>query len=160
MRSICFAVLVLVAAGVAPARAQSLMGITATGKQVRVAQGGEVPWKKDVLKWVPPEYPNRDRYIGNAGSGLYRLVFDPKSGVVSKVETVRANAYPSLNDAAITSLKGWRIRPGSWRAFETTVTYHWSPTRGEALSYMRGVQAEEEKRKAAKAGKSGNSKPH
>jgi hypothetical protein len=40
------------------------------------------------------------------------------------------------------------------------VTYHWSPTRGEALSYMRRVQAEEEKRKAAKATKSGNSKQH
>ena len=133
----------------ATAHAQGVTGTTAAGKHVRVPDGEEVPWKDDVVHWVPPHYPNRDRYIGNHGTGRFRLVFDPKTGAVARVEKLRSTGYASLDQAATSALEQWRVRPQTWRTFDMVVSYRWWPTRAGAMSEIHRLEAEQKKRKAA-----------
>lgn len=147
MRAAIVALLLSIAAGVGGVSAQSITGMTASGKQVRVEEGDETPWQQDLLKWVPPGYPPRDAYIGNRGKGHYRLWFDLKTGAVSKVDTVRSTGYASLDQAAAHALNQWRVRPGTWRAFEVSINFAWQPTYGAAMSEFRRLTAEKERRK-------------
>ena len=139
-RMLLLAVAVCCTAGVAAAHGDRATGVTAGGKQVSSGPGEEPPWKTDIVRWVGPEYPNRDRYIGNEGTGYFRLSFDVKTGEVLKVLTLRSTGYASLDKAATTALEQWRVKPGSWRTFDVPITYAWAPTQGAAMARARRLR--------------------
>jgi TonB family protein len=134
---VCFAL------SVAPAKlfAQPEVAITASGKTVTVATGQKPPWRADLINIAPVEYPYRDRMRNNQGSGLFRVTLDPKTGRVTDVTVRKSVGYTSLDDAAISALRQFRLRPGKWKQFDFPVTFEMARNREEAMEKMRRRQA-------------------
>lgn len=55
------------------AQEPGVIGITATGMEVRPRGLEKPPWLKDVIKIADPSYPYHDRYVGNEGQGVIAL---------------------------------------------------------------------------------------
>ncbi len=102
----------------AASRADDVVGITASGERVIAQPGKDAPWKKDITKSVRPIYPPKDEATGREGWGRFRLLIDPKSGVIAKVIITHSTGYPSLDNAFIAALQQWRVRPGTWQSFD------------------------------------------
>jgi TonB family protein len=58
-----------------------------------------------------PEYPEEARHEHLQGAGLFRLIIDEKSGTVSSVHVKQSTGHRILDEAAIRTLKDWRVRP-------------------------------------------------
>src|SRR4051794_36157554 len=71
------------------------------------------PWQKDLVRTVPPVYPYNDRAAWREGAGVFHLVLD-STGSVLQVTVKRSTGQWSLDKAAMSALKQWRFRPGSW----------------------------------------------
>lgn len=121
--------------------AQAAIGITASGKVVTSAPERASPWMHDVIKTVPPEYPDRDRMLNNQGSGLFRVALDPTTGLVKDVIVRKSTGYASLDNAAVSALRQWRMKPGKWKQFDFPVTYEMARSREDAMQKMRQRQA-------------------
>jgi TonB family protein len=128
---------------VAPVKsfAQSEIAITVSGKVVTVAPGQKPPWRADLINIVPIEYPYRDRMRNNQGSGLFRVTLDPKTGRVTDVTVRKSVGYTTLDDAAISALRQFRMRLGKWKQFDFPVTFEMARNREEAMEKMRRRQA-------------------
>jgi TonB family protein len=131
--------------GVLPAKllAQSATGITASGKTVTAAPEQKPPWMGDVIKTVPLEYPYNDRRNYHQGKGLFRVVLDLKTGLVRDVRVIKSIGYPTLDDAAVSALRQWRLKPGKWKQFDFHVTYEMARSRDDAMEKLRRLQAKE-----------------
>jgi TonB family protein len=116
-------------------------GVTASGKRVTIPSGENLPWMKDVLKAVPPEYPYQDRQRNNVGKGKFRAIVDPKTGTVTRVEIVKSIGYQTLDDTVVNALRQWRFRAGKWKMFEMNVTFEMSRSREEAMEKLRRAKA-------------------
>jgi TonB family protein len=98
--------LLIVAAAlfVIAARGQLLAG------QPRVATSVQL---QDIyLRMLRPEYPREAREKGITGSGMYQVIFQPDTGVVTRVTVLESTGSKLLDQAAIKALSQWRARPG------------------------------------------------
>jgi TonB family protein len=60
-----------------------------------------------------PAYPLavRRAYVPVIGSGTFSVMFD-SSGKVATVKIIKSTGYPSLDDAAMSTLRTWKSAPG------------------------------------------------
>jgi TonB family protein len=70
-----------------------------------------------------PEYPYeaRGRYI--QGQGEFVLHFDGKTGRVIDVTTTRSTGHAVLDEAAISALRRWQVKPGSFATIRVPVNF-------------------------------------
>ena len=75
------------------------------------------PPPPDVTRLVvhapPPEYPEGAVQRGTAGTGVYLLRVQIKSGVVTQVIVGHTAGHRPLDAAAIKALSTWRFKPGA-----------------------------------------------
>lgn len=62
-----------------------------------------------------PNYPYEARTRHMAGSGLFLLRIEIKSGRVKRVTIVKSTGHSMLDSEAVTALKYWRFQPGKLR---------------------------------------------
>ncbi len=60
-----------------------------------------------------PEYPERAVQRGTAGTGVYLLRVQIKSGAVTQVIVGQSAGHGPLDAAAIKALRTWRFKPGA-----------------------------------------------
>lgn len=123
--------------------AQQAIGITAGGKIIASPAGHESPWMTDVIRMVPPQYPYQDRARYHQGSGLFRVTLDSKSGLVTDVTVRKSVGYRTLDNAVISALRQWRVKPGKWKQFDFPITFEMARNRDEALQKMRRLRAKQ-----------------
>jgi protein TonB len=85
---------------------------------VSLAAAGTVsPPPPDVTRLVVhaprPEYPERAVQRGTAGTGVYLLRVQLKSGAVTQVIVGQSAGHGSLDAAAVKALRTWRFKPGA-----------------------------------------------
>jgi protein TonB len=66
-----------------------------------------------VVHAPPPEYPDGAVQRGTAGTGVYLLRVQIKSGTVTQVIVGQSAGHGSLDAAAIKALRTWRFKPGA-----------------------------------------------
>ena len=77
------------------------------------ADGTVSPQARPYMLSMPrPEYPQAARVKRIGGRGLYDLIFDLKTGRVSRVIVVQSTGSKILDDAAVSAFSRWRARPG------------------------------------------------
>jgi TonB family protein len=129
---------------VSPAKlfAQSVIAIKAKDKTVTAAFERKTPRMEDIIKTFPPEYPYNDRRNYHQGKGLYRVTVDRKTGWVTNVTVIKSTGWATLDDAAVSALRQWRLKPGKWKQFDFPVTYEMARSRDDAMEKIRHLQAE------------------
>jgi TonB family protein len=90
---------------------------------------GRAPWMDDATKTVAPKYPYEDRARHQAGSGLFRLTLDLKTGSVTNVTIIQSTRVPTLDNSATDSFRQWRWKPGKWKEIDIPVTFTMRPVR-------------------------------
>jgi TonB family protein len=60
-----------------------------------------------------PKYPLSARVARQKGRGLFRLYVRKQTGEVTRVEVAKTTGYHLLDQAALTALRQWRLRPGT-----------------------------------------------
>src|SRR5947207_12794286 len=69
-------------------------------------------YKKDTLSAPDPEYPIKAQHLGYQGQGIYRLMINPKTGIVDEVKVMKTTGHRELDANAIMTLFNWKVRPG------------------------------------------------
>ena len=69
-------------------------------------------YKKDTLSAPDPEYPIKAQHLGYQGQGIYRLMINPKTGIVDEVKVMKTTGHRELDANAIMTLFNWKFRPG------------------------------------------------
>lgn len=69
-------------------------------------------YKKDTLAAPDPEYPMKAQHLGYQGQGIYRLMINPKTGIVDEVKVMKSTHSRELDASAIMTLFNWKFRPG------------------------------------------------
>jgi TonB family protein len=69
-------------------------------------------YKKDTLSAPDPEYPMKAQHLGYQGQGIYRLMINPKTGIVDEVKVMKSTHSRELDASAIMTLFNWKFRPG------------------------------------------------
>ena len=69
-------------------------------------------YKKDTLAAPDPDYPIKAQHLGYQGQGLYRLIINPKTGIVDEVKVIKTTGHRELDANAIMTLFNWKFRPG------------------------------------------------
>jgi TonB family protein len=121
--------------------AEPLQGLRANGKLVRLDSDGS-NWANEMLVRPRPDYPVEDRRLNHQGSGLFRMVFDVKTGLVTDVILRRSTGWRTLDDAVITAMRRARVRPQTWKYFEIPVRYQMARSREEAMENIRKLEKE------------------
>ena len=80
-------------------------------------------WMDDAIKTVPPEYPYAARSRHMAGSGLFRLTLELKTGIVSKVTVLQSTGAAMLDASAIAAFRLWQWKPGKWKEVDVPITF-------------------------------------
>jgi len=74
-------------------------------------------------------YPIEARRAGIAGSGVFEMRIDPKSGRVKGVRVVQSTGSQILNWTVVRSLSHWRFKPGAivvaWTPVAFTLRRSW-----------------------------------
>ena len=82
-----------------------------------VAAGTVSPLPQNVTRLVVhaplPEYPEGAVQRGTAGTGVYLLRVQIKSGAVTQVIVGQSAGHGPLDAAAIKALRRWRFKPGA-----------------------------------------------
>ena len=84
---------------------------------------GNPPWLKDAVQTVAPEYPRAERLQWHQGHGMIQLAVDLKSGSVVEARLTRSTGFRTLDAYALTALRQWRWKPGTWREVNIGVTF-------------------------------------
>src|ERR1700732_2573836 len=87
------------------------------------AASGDYPWLADCVSATWPEYTYEDRARHLQGTGLFRMIIDPKTGSVAQVKVIRSTGSSSLDYRAISALKKWRWIPQTWKEGDIHVTF-------------------------------------
>jgi len=69
-------------------------------------------YKKDTVAAPDPEYPLKQRNLGNQGQGIYRLMINDKTGIVNEVKVMKTTGHRELDASAVMTLFNWKFRPG------------------------------------------------
>ena len=83
----------------------------------------------DAIVLRKPEYPYSERAQRNEGSGLFRVLIDVKTGVVTSVTTIKSTGYPKLDEAAIKAFQRCRWRPETWKELDLAAIFTMHPGR-------------------------------
>jgi TonB family protein len=84
----------------------------------------------DATKTVAPEYSYVARQRHIAGSGLFRLTLNLKTGTVSKVTVLQSTGAAMLDASAIEAFRRWQWKPGKWKEIDVPITFTMRPGRG------------------------------
>lgn len=84
------------------------------------------PWLADRVQVFAPDYPYADIRQHREGVGLFRLTLDLKTGVVTRVVTLKSTGFSTLDGCAITSLRRGRWKPGKWKEMDIPVGFQLS----------------------------------
>ena len=86
--------------------------------------GGKGPqWRRDLVHYVPPDYPSRDQRRSYQGTGVSRITIDPKTGGAKNVTMVRSAGHIDLDRRSLLALKQWRWKPETWTQVDVIVTF-------------------------------------
>lgn len=118
---------------------QEVLGVTASGKIVRGDKDAS-PWKNEIIAQPRPEYPVEDRRLYHQGEGFFRIVFDTKTGTPKDVIVRKSTGWPTLNNAVITALRQWRMKPEKWKEINVHIIYVMARSREEAISKARQLE--------------------
>ena len=89
----------------------------------RISSGTELPFIKDQLAAIGPNYPFNDRTFHHEGTGVFRLTVNVETGSVANVTTVQSTGFKSLDESAVSTLRKWRWKPHTWKEVEMPVTF-------------------------------------
>jgi TonB family protein len=117
--------------------AQTVTGIRADGKIVRVAAGQSFPWLGDLTKTVGPEYPSRERQLNHQGAGIFRVAVDARTGFVINVTVLKSIGYERLDQAVTSALRQWRLKAGTWKQLDFPVIFEMARDRQDAERKMQ-----------------------
>ena len=81
-----------------------------TERELWATLGGELIEHPRLIRHLPME---RDWPRDYTGSGIYRLIIEPNTGLVTKVTVEKSIKLKSLDDAFVKGLAQWRWRPGT-----------------------------------------------
>jgi hypothetical protein len=98
-------------------------GITASGSTVAFERGKKPPVKSDVVTAVPPQYPVDERTNRHQGAGFFRMIIDPKTGLVTQVLVETSTGFRTLDDNVIHAGLRWRWKPFTWKEFTFSCTF-------------------------------------
>jgi TonB family protein len=105
MRVLSIIIVVALTSPAALAKNRSPLG---TAKRVAL----DVPQAHEVSAYTPaPEYPLEARLRHIGGSGMFRLVVQIRTGLVSAVEIERSTGSAALDTSAVKTLRHWRFKP-------------------------------------------------
>jgi TonB family protein len=85
----------------------------------------KIPIRGSKLLFAPsPRYPQEVKrsHWSVRGSGSFRIVFDSQGNATS-VRTVRSTGNPLLDEAALSTLQGWRAQPGQGWSLVVPITF-------------------------------------
>jgi TonB family protein len=88
---------------------------------------GRPPWTVDQIKTVAPEYPYSEIARHHAGSGLFRVTLDLRTGSVVKVIVLKSTGFPALDNSAANAFRRWRWKPGKWKEIDLPITFTMAP---------------------------------
>ncbi len=105
--------------------AAGIAAVDANGVRHRTVdyRGGTVPWLADRIYALSPGYLDADRLHRHEGCGVFRLMLDLKTGLVTKVVTLTSTGFVTLDRCAIASLRQWRFKPGKWKEIDMPVRF-------------------------------------
>jgi TonB family protein len=104
------------------------VGVDANGRRHTWPAGApkNTTWVVDIIKMVPPEYPNEARRAQQEGSGRFRLQLDLGTGKVTKATVLKSTGVVMLDNKALWALRRWQFKPGRWRELEVPITFSMS----------------------------------
>jgi periplasmic protein TonB len=70
-----------------------------------------------------PPYPYEARSKRITGSGVITATVDPASGSVTDASVTQSTGNPILDDAAVSTFRRWRFRPGSVSKVRIPITF-------------------------------------
>ena len=70
-----------------------------------------------------PPYPYEARSKRITGSGIITATVDPASGSVTDASVTQSTGSPILDDAAVSTFRRWRFRPGSVSKVRIPITF-------------------------------------
>src|SRR5690349_18966242 len=82
--------------------------VTISGKVIVAKHGQRPPWQNDCIKAVSPEYSRWERSQRHQGVGMFRMLLDPTTGAVTRVEVAKSVGFKGLDSATVRSLLQWR----------------------------------------------------
>ena len=77
-----------------------------------------------LIQKVTPEYPPGFVLHGAKGKGRFRLMLNPRSGLVDEVKIVQSVGYRELNEWAVKALLQWQFKPGTPSPVEVPVEFY------------------------------------
>jgi TonB family protein len=85
------------------------------GQVDHVSTAAEVPKiARPIAIFAPrPRYPYEAFSKGITGRGVFVLDIDPKDGLIRSVAVARSTGSPILDNAAMSTFAGWRLKPGT-----------------------------------------------
>jgi TonB family protein len=88
-----------------------------------------------------PNYPYEARRARLLGSGVAILTTDPTTGNVTNVEMAASTGVPSLDDAAISTFRQWRFKPGRVLKVRIPITFTLMGAIGSVVAEVHIVNA-------------------
>jgi TonB family protein len=97
--------------------------VTISGKVIVAKRGQRPPWQNDCVKAVSPEYSRWERSQRHQGVGMFRMLLDPTTGAVTRVEVAKSTGFKGLDNDVVRSLHQWRWKPGKWKEIDIPTTF-------------------------------------
>jgi TonB family protein len=80
--------------------------------------------KKDAALYAPfPEYPRNLDNTYDSGEGLFFLLINENTGLVTAVSVLRSTGNWHLDRAAMDALRRWRFRPHTVHKLQVPMTF-------------------------------------
>jgi TonB family protein len=76
-----------------------------------------------MLAMPRPKYPYEARARHITGQGMYEILMDTKSGMVTRVVVVQSTGSKVLDEAAVNAFSRWRARPGKISRIRVPVNF-------------------------------------
>lgn len=91
-----------------------------------VAKEQDTPQVKmdDVVYKVGPRYPHKLQSARIGGTGMFRMIIDPKTGKVTNVIALKSTGSDLLDREALFALRQWRFKPGKLTKADVPITFH------------------------------------
>jgi TonB family protein len=81
-------------------------------------------FKADTVAAPDVEYPMKSKSLGYQGQGIYRLVVNKNTGVVSEVKVMKTTGHRELDASAVMTFFNWKFRPGVLDHRDILVIFH------------------------------------